>query len=195
MSNRNETSLAAARVYSLSMLELAESEHVADSLLEELLGLQSLLDGSPELRRLFESPLIDADDRKELVERTFRGRASDLLVDSLQVLNQHGRIGLVGTVVETYRTSHQARHGRVDVHVTSAVALTDGQREALIASLRTIDDRTPDLIEHVEPGLLGGMVVRIGDRKIDTSVAKDLRMVRDQLKDRAAREILADRVA
>ncbi len=195
MANRDEKSLAAARVYGLSLLELAERSGAAQALGEELLDLGQLLDRDEKLRAFFGSPLVDADTRRGMIEKTFRGRASDLLVDGLQVLNRHGRISLLENVIEAYRTGYQARQGHVDVQVRSAVPLSDGQRRELAAAVNAIDGRTADLIETVDPSMLGGLVVRIGDRKIDTSVAKDLRTVRAQLADRAAREILADRVA
>jgi F-type H+-transporting ATPase subunit delta len=195
MANRDERSLAAARVYGQSLLELAERSRVTQALGEELLDLGRLIDRDAELRTFFASPLIDAETRRAMIEKTFRGRASELLVDGLQVLNRHGRIGLLDIVVEAYRTGLQASQGHVDVHVQSAVALSDGQRQDLAAAVKAADGRVPDLIETVDPNMLGGLVVRIGDRKIDTSVAKDLKTVRAQLADRAAREILADRVA
>lgn len=195
MANRDEKSLAAARVYGQSLLELAERSGAAQALSEELLDLGNLLEGNGKLRTFFASPLVDAETRRTMIEKTFRGRASELLVDGLQVLNRHGRIGLLDNVVEAYRTAFQARQGHVDVHVQSAVALSDAQRQALTAAVKASDGRTPDLVETVDPNMLGGLVVRIGDRKIDTSVAKDLKTVRAQLADRAAREILADRVA
>jgi len=139
--------------------------------------------------------MVDTETRRAMIERTFRHRASDLLVDSLLVLNRHGRIDLIEDVVEVFRTAFQARRGHVDAHVTSAVPLDEAQRRRLKAAIKAVDGREPDLVEAIDPELLGGLVVRVGDRKIDTSVAKDLRTVRARLAERAAREILADRAA
>ena len=195
MAKRDEKNLHIARIYSQSFLDLAEKAGASESLRDELLDLVAMLDGDTSLRDFFDSPLVDTDARKQVLERTLRGRASDLLVDGLQVINQHGRLALIDTIVETYRTDYQARTGRVDVEVVTAVPLSDSQRRAIADTVEANDGRQADLVESIDPSLLGGMIVRIGDRKIDTTVAKDLRTVRAQLAERAAREILADRVA
>jgi len=195
MAKQDEQSMAAARVYGHSMLALAQRKNRAQDLLEELRDLMALLKREPRLRTFFDSPMVDTETRRAMIERTFRHRASDLLVDSLLVLNRHGRIDLIEDVVEVFRTAFQARRGHVDAHVTSAVPLDEAQRRRLKAAIKAVDGREPDLVEAIDPELLGGLVVRVGDRKIDTSVAKDLRTVRARLAERAAREILADRAA
>lgn len=195
MAKRDEKNLHIARVYGQALLDLAEKAGAAESLRDELLGLIELLDRQPKLRDFFDSPLVDSATRQQMLERTLRGRASDLLVDGLQVLNNHGRLGLIDTVADAYRTDFLARDGRVDVEVVSAVALNDDQRQAIAEAVAATDGRRAELVESVDPSLLAGIIVRIGDRKIDTTVAKDLRTVRAQLAERAAREILADRVA
>lgn len=195
MAKRDEKNQHIARIYSQSLLALADKAGASEVLRDELLDLVALLDDNPRLRDFFESPLVDTEARTSMLERTLRGRASDLLVDGLQVINRHGRLALVDTIAEAYRTDFQARTGHVDVEVVTAVPLSDAQRRAIAESVEATDGRKADLVESVDPSLLGGMIVRVGDRKIDTTVAKDLRTVRAQLAERAAREILASRVA
>lgn len=193
MSRIDEKQVAVAKVYSHALLELADDE--ALSLLEELEGLVALLDTDADLREFFASPLVDESVREKALEKVFRGRASDLLVDSLQVLNRHDRLAYLGTIVALYRQETQEREGHVDVHVTSAVPLTDGVRKELAGLASRLYGRQPDLIETVDESLIGGLVLRVGDRKIDTSVATQLSDLRQQLADRAAREIYESRRA
>lgn len=195
MSRLNEKHVAVARVYSRSMLDLAEADGSAEGLLEELQALRGLLADQPAFAGYLESPVVEADDRRATIERVLRGRASDLLVDALQVLNRNGRLAILSTVIETYRIELLRRHRRVDVEVTTAVPLAADQRAALHALAERLTGQRPELIEAVDEGLLGGLVLRIGDRKIDTSVAKDLKTIRAQLAERASREILKGRLA
>ena len=193
MSRINEKQVAIARIYSQSLLQLAGGD--AKSLLAELEDLIGLLDESPDLREFFASPLVDETVREGAIEKLFRGRASDTLVNSLQVLNRHDRLGFLDTIVELYRQQTQEQQGNVDVHVTSAVPLTDAVRGQLTDLAKRLYGRQPDLVEKVDPSLIGGLVVRVGDRKIDTSVRTQLKALRLQLADRAAREIYESRRA
>ncbi len=189
----DERQVSVARVYCRSILGLAESTGQADSLLEEMQEILDLQDRHEGLRDFLQSPLLDPRERRDLLERIFRGKASDLLVDSLQVLNRHGRLDIFETLVEVYRTEHQMRHGLIDVRVTTAVPLSDELRDQLTATAKRMGGRQPNLIEEVDESLIGGLVVRIGDRKFDTSVTTQLRGLRQTLRDTASRAIYTAR--
>lgn len=189
MARLDEKQVAVARVYSRAMLDLAVSEGVAESLLEEMQDLMALLKKREDLGRFFSSPMVESTERKRVLEKLFRGRASDLLVDSLQVINRNGRLAVLNTVVEIFRQEYQERFDNVEVEVTSAVPLTVDRRTELQALTSEMSGRKAVLVEQIDSSLIGGMVIRIGDRKIDTSVATQLRRLRGALDDRSALEI------
>lgn len=195
MARVDEKQVAVARVYSRAMLELAEQSGRAEALLEEMQALAGLLEKHPPLREFMVSPLVAGRERAQALERQFRGRFSDLLVNSLQVLNKNGRLGLFETLAEVYRSEYQERHGQIDVRVTTAVPLSDDLRRELETVAERIVGRQPNLIAAVDESLIGGLVLQIGDRKIDTSVARSLRKLRKTLSERASQEIYASRAA
>ncbi len=92
MAGTGDIEMALARVYGDSMLELAEKQGEADSLLEELTDLAAFLDRDAGLDAFFMNPTLDENAREKSIEKMFRSRASDLLVNSLQVLNSKGMI-------------------------------------------------------------------------------------------------------
>ncbi len=189
MARLDEKQVAVARVYSRAMLDLAVSGGGAESLLEELEDLMTLLEGQEDLNGFFSSPMIEPNERAKILEKLFRGRASDLLVDSLQVLNRNGRLAVLPTVVEVFRQEYQERFDHIEVQVTSAVALSEERRAELQALASEMSGRQAVLVESVDESLIGGMILRIGDRKIDTSVATQLHRLRGALEDRSALEI------
>ena len=85
--------------------------------------------------------------------------------------------------------------GIVDVHVTTAVPLSDGLRQELAQATERLTGSKPEIIATVDESLIGGLVVRVGDRKIDTSIVAGLRKMRQALGERSAREIHASRSA
>jgi F-type H+-transporting ATPase subunit delta len=185
----DDRQIALARVYSGAMLELAERAGQAEPLLEELLGVATLVEREPDLAAFFSSPLIEDEARREVIEKVLRGHASDLLVDSLQVINVKGRLDLLPTIAEAYRQAFEALRGRIEVKVESAVALDPEQRAALAESVRRSTGKHARLVETVDQALLAGLVVRVGDEKFDGSAANQLRKLAATLLERASQEI------
>jgi F-type H+-transporting ATPase subunit delta len=190
MASLDDKHLAVARIYSQAILDLAEKQGISDEVGEELQELARLVAQNPEFADFLASPLVDAGERQATLEKLLRGRVSDLLVNALQVVNRKERMLLVPAIAETYRQELRDLRGRVDVLVKTPVALPEGLREKLRAAVTRFTGRQPDLIEKVEPGLLGGMVVQIGDDKIDASVASKLKGVSEALFERASQEIV-----
>jgi len=189
MARVDERSLALGRVYALAILALAEPQGQSEEVLEELAGLAQLLAGDAELELFFASPLIEEESREEVIEKTFRGRVSDLLVDALQVANRKGRLGQLRAIAEAYRLEYRSLHGMVDARVRTAVPLSPELRERLRAAVARFTGKQPDLTEKVEPSLLGGMIVEVAGKKIDTSVSSRLSQLGAALDRRASEEI------
>lgn len=189
MAATDDRTTAVARVYADAMLALAEEGGQADELGEELAALADVYRRDPDFERFVASPLVDAEERQASLERMLRGRASDLLVDSLQVMNRKGRLGLLPAVAQTYRHTLHRRRGRIEVQVASAVDLSEAHREQLRQAIRRRTGHEPVLEVTVDPSLLGGLVVRIGDQKIDASVATQLENLSRTLLTRASREV------
>lgn len=177
--------LAVGRVYAVAALELAEEAGRAEEVGQELAALAADLEADAETAAFFASPLVDEEQRRAALER-LRGTLSDLTVDTLQVMNGKGRLALVPALAAAYREELDRLRGRVDVTVSSARPLGDELRERLLAVVRERTGNEPRLEERVDSALLGGLVMRIGDRKIDASVAHQLRRIDEKLLGRAA---------
>lgn len=178
-----------AQVYARALLGLAEEADAGESVLEELEGLRALLDRLPELERLFASPLVEAEDRARMLEDRLRGRAGDLVVDCLQVMNRKGRLGLVRELVTAYRELYEDARGIVGVRVVTAVPLTGEQRREIAEVASRITGKRARLDEAVDPSLLGGVVLYADDRKLDASVRRRIEEVGDRLFARTASEM------
>lgn len=193
MANVSDRELSLARVYSRSMLELAEEQGQGDALLAELQELVKYLDRNAEFEQFLASPLVDGEDRARTLEKAFRGKASDLLVDSLQVVNRKGRLGLLRAIAEGYRIEHRDLRGNAEAVVRTAVPLSEPMRARVRESVARFTGRQPQLIEKVDPSLIGGIVIEVGGQKIDGSVASRLRELGQALERRASQEIVRSR--
>ncbi len=189
MASGTDKEMAVARVYALSMLELADEQDQAQTLLEELNDLVSLVDREASLKDFFTNPTVDAEARSQMIEKVFRGHSSHILVTSLQVINHKGRLSLLSAIVEQYRLAYESLCGRIEVIVKTAAPLTDDLREKIAAAANTMTQKESKLTEHVDPSVIGGLILQIGDLKFDLSVSTQLKKLRGALQDRASREL------
>ncbi len=189
----SEDRIAIARVYARAALGLAERQGLADALLEELEALVGALDKSPDLDAYLTSPLVDRDERRQGLERLFRGRLSELLVDTLQVMNRKGRAALLRSLALAYREEYEKLKGIVEVKVATAVPLAKELRQRLEETLSRLTGKQLWITERVDQALLGGLVLEVGDRKFDASVARELRILASRMRERAAHEMFSGR--
>lgn len=185
----DEREQAVARLYAGATLDLAEEAGTAEAVLEELEGVTSLLDRDVSFEHALSSPLVDADVRRDLLEKALRGKASDLVVNSLQVMNNKGRLELLRAFVEGYRQEYEERNGITEVDVTSAEALTEGQRKRVQEVASKWTGGAVRLVEIVDPEIIGGMVFRAGDRKLNRSISRELDIMKSRLFERASEQI------
>lgn len=191
MAGGQEEQAGLARIWSGSIAALAVADGRDDEIADELEGVVALFDASPDIEILLTTPLIDDEAKGALVEKALRGRASDLLVDALQILRRKRRLGLVRAVARAYRGEWLRRRNRVEVHVASAIPLTEAQRDALRTAASARKGMETTLVERVDPSLLGGLVVTIDDEKFDDSVARELVLIEESLLARASNELHA----
>jgi len=193
MASISDKELAMARVYSAAMIELAAQAGDTRSLAEELADLAAYLDRNPSFDRFLSSPTVDPESRRSVLEKIFRGRYSDLCVDSLQVINRKDRLGLLRAVAQTYHVLDEERRNCVEAFVRTAVEMTGELRAKLKEAVKAMTGKEVDLVESLDESLVAGMVVRIGDKQYDMSAATKLKAIRTSLMERASREMVAGR--
>jgi F-type H+-transporting ATPase subunit delta len=181
------------RVYAEALYGAAEKEGQAAEVLDELEALLEVFHRQPRLESFLSSAAVGRERKAEALRRAFAGRASDVLTRFLLVLNEHDRLNVLRAVVLAYRDLHDRKSGRVRVRVESAVPLPDDQQERLRQELRQALKREPVLQTHVDPDLLGGLVVRVDDWIYDASVRGRLDNFQKQLIERSSHEIQSGR--
>jgi F-type H+-transporting ATPase subunit delta len=182
-----------AGIYAEALLRVAEENDCADELLDELEEIVAFGERDPLFRSAFLSLLASPGQRAAAIEKILRGRVHDVLVDFYQVLNRKGRPALLPEVAGAYRRALQAARGIVDVTVTSPVPLTAADRERVSDVIKRRTGLTARLIERVDAGLLGGLVVQVRDGKYDTTIKRKLERLHTALLERASNEIIQSR--
>jgi F-type H+-transporting ATPase subunit delta len=183
-----------ARVYAEAMLRAAEKHRQVDELLEELETLVGpIFNTDPQFEAFLCSGVIGRDRKAGVIRSVFEGRASELLINLLLVLNDHERLELLRPIAAAYRELRDARSGRIRVQVRSAAPMLDDQQDRLRQQLREAFQKEPVLDKEIDPELIGGMVVRVDDWVYDRSVRAELEDIRNQLIARSSYEIQSRR--
>lgn len=162
-------------------LQRAESEGVLDEVEDELFRFGRIVDGEPRLRAAFTNRTLPAERRSQLLHRLVDDKVAAVSASLIEraVLAPRGRT--IERVLDDYAELAAKRRERLIAHVTSAVPIDEEQQERLVEALRREFGRDIRLQVVIDPDLLGGMTVKIGDELIDGSVARHLDVARRQM--------------
>ena len=173
--------LQLARKYSKAMFELAQEEGKLVPYGKELASVKKDLGSAPQLKGYLANPQIQRQDKKELLKKLFEGELSKTVLNFLYLLVDKRRIELFDAIEDIYRSLSNEARGIVVADVTSAGELTSSQQEKLRQKLASVTGKEVTLRTHLDESLIGGVVVRIGDKRIDGSVRGRLQEMTAQL--------------
>lgn len=182
MSKTNQAD-SVVRVYAQALLDIAQENHQMLEVADQLQQLDDLLNAHPELLGLLSSRVVPTQERTGIIETVFNGRVGDLLYRFLQVVNSKGRLDILPGIIRAYALLVDERNGVVEVDVFVASPLSEDQTQKVADGISGVVGRNVVLRKHIDPHLIGGLRVRVGDRLIDGSVAAGLRMMRHRLTD------------
>jgi F-type H+-transporting ATPase subunit delta len=161
--------------YATALFELAEAENALEPVNAELAQLQKLIDGSPDLERLIRSPVISRDDQRRAIDAVLeRAGASALIRRFVGVVAHNRRLFALPAIIAAFAKKLTDRRGETTAEVTSAKPLSEKQLAGLTAALKKAVGATVLLSTRVDPSLLGGLVVKVGSRMVDSSLQTKL---------------------
>jgi F-type H+-transporting ATPase subunit delta len=179
----SRTSGVASR-YAGSLFDIAIETKSLAKVESQLAVFESLLGESEDLRRLIGSPVFSADEQlKAIGAVAARAGIDGLVANFLKVVASNRRLFAIPSIIEAFREIAAAHKGVVTADVTSAFKLTAVQEKELKATLKDVAGKDVDINMTVDPSLLGGLIVKIGSRQIDTSLRTKLSSMKLALKE------------
>ncbi len=171
-----------SKTYGEALFEIAIEENKTQELMEEIQAVQSILKENADLDKLLKHPGIPKQEKVQVMENIFKGRVSDELTGFLQIIISKERYGDLQAIFQ-YFIDKVKEVKRIGVcFVTTAVELTDTQKKAVQSKLlQTTKYQTMEMHYSVDSSLIGGMVIRINDRVVDSSIRTKLNDLTKQL--------------
>ncbi len=171
-----------SKVYGEALFEVAADHGNAIGLMNETAQLEKILEENPEFDKLMKHPGIPKQEKLSMVEQVFRGRVSDDLTEFLKIVVTKERYGSLKAIFAYFTELVRESEKMGTAYVETAVELTEEQRQAVRNRLlQTTSYRSFDVYYRVDPSLIGGMVIRVGDRVVDSSIRTKLEDMKKQL--------------
>ncbi|MFI3176270.1 MAG: ATP synthase F1 subunit delta [Eubacteriales bacterium] len=171
-----------SKTYGEALFELAQEDDKIDLFMEEITGLQAVLEENAELDRLLNHPKIMKEEKIQVIETIFKNRIADEILGFLVLIIKKDRYKELNSIL-TYFVAQVKELKKIGIaYVTTAVTLTEVQKAEVINKLiETTSYETMEMHYQIDTALIGGMVIRIGDRVVDSSIATKLKDLQTNL--------------
>ena len=172
-------------VYAKALLGFAQTAGNVDSLVDELNGVVDAVNQLPTLKDALESPRVAVEAKESLLEKAFGGRVSKDLLNFLKVVGRKGRFDCLNAVKSSTKKLYDEMSGSVEATITTAEQVDTKVQSDVASKLESLLGRKVQLESKIDPGIIGGMVIRVGDTVYDGSVVSQLNQVRTKAVKRA----------
>lgn len=171
-----------SKTYGEALFELAVEESKLDAFLEEVLAVTESLKENPDLYKLLNHPKISKEEKIEVVEKIFKGHISDEVTGFLTLIISKERYKETDAILEYFINRVKEEKGIGTAYVTTAVPLSELQKKQVEEKLLTTTPyKKMEMIYAVDESLIGGMVIRIKDRVVDSSIKTKLSEIQKTL--------------
>lgn len=169
--------------YANALFELAQEQRAVDTVSSDLAGLRRALETSPDLARLVRSPVFSAEDHARALKAVLETmRANALTTKFVLLLAEKRRLFILTQAIASFESLVAKSRGETEAEVTAARALNDAEIAELKGVLKSKLGKEPRLHTKIDPSLLGGLVVKVGSRMIDSSLRTKLDGLRAAMK-------------
>ncbi|MBN8980548.1 MAG: F0F1 ATP synthase subunit delta [Rhizobiales bacterium] len=170
--------------YATALFELARDQKSIDSVKADLDKFEKMLADSPELVRLVRSPVFTSEAQTKALSAVLdKAGIKGTAANFLKVLTKNRRLFAVGDVLRSFRALVAKFRGEATAEVTVAEKLSDKNLDALKAALKAVSGKDVDLNVKVDPSIIGGLVVKLGSRMVDSSLRTKLNSIKHAMKE------------
>lgn len=170
--------------YASALFELAEEQAELEKVESDLMAIEAMLKESADLQRMVRSPVFSADEQTQALEALLeRAGIGGLTLNFMKLITRNRRLFAAPEMIRAFRTLAARSRGEMEADVTSAANLNDGQLQTLKETLKASIGKDVQINAKVDPSLLGGLIVKVGSRMIDSSLRTKLSTLKMRMKE------------
>jgi F-type H+-transporting ATPase subunit delta len=171
-----------SQTYSQALFEIAVEENTTSQLLEEAAALREIIRSNDDFRQFMNHPKIIKEDKITVVKNVFEGKMSKDLIGLLITVIEKDRYSDIDAILNEFIAKVKEYNNIGTAYITTAVALNDSEKNDIVTKLlATTKYETLDCIYKVDESLIGGIVIKMGDRVVDSSIRTKLEKLERQL--------------
>ncbi len=169
--------------YASALYDLASEKKLVDVVLDDLLFIQSMIKNNKDLKLVIKSPLIKSNDKLEILQNILKSKnPNELSLTFLKVLSKNKRFQKTVDIISQFKNINAQKRGDVLADITSAEKLSNEQQDNIKEQLRTILGDKLSLSYKVDEQIIGGLIIKVGSKMIDTSLSNKINKLKIAMK-------------
>lgn len=160
--------------YAKALIDLANEKNLLEEVHNDMLFFENITSENPSFRKIMANPIVRHDKKFGILKNIFKNRVTDVTFSIFSVLTKKNREQLLLPIAEEFLKLYNEQKGIQKVQISTPVALSDAQKAEFSKVVSEAIHKTVELTESIDPSLIGGYVLKVGDTQIDTSVKHKL---------------------
>lgn len=169
--------------YAKSLIGLAREKGVLEQVYADMRLFEEVSENNRQFMLTMRSPIVKHHKKMEILEAIFRSRVNPVTYSIFEIITRKNREALLYAIAEEFVRQYRLEKGIQQAHLTTATELTEAQRQYFSSLVAAQTGHTVQLVEKVNPDLIGGYILQVNDRQLDNSVRSKLNELRLQMAD------------
>lgn len=172
-----------ARRYARSLIGLAQERNLTDKVYADMELVRSVCDANRDLVLMLNNPIVQTDKKNIVLKAIFAGKVDALTISFMDIITRKGREAYLPAIAIEYIQMYKFQNGVKTAFVKTATPMDTALRAEIMGLLKTSQGEKVELVEEVDKDLIGGFILRVGDKQHDASVSTKLRQLKNQFDD------------
>jgi F-type H+-transporting ATPase subunit delta len=172
--------LTVAARYAKSLIDLAQEQNSVEAMRNDMELFHHTLRVNPELKAVLANPIVSHSKKIKILDEVFSAKVSKTSIAFFKLMVNKGRGEVLYVTAQEYINMYDVKNKIVHANVISATTLSAENKKKMVADITAATGGTVKLEAKTDPSLIGGFVLTVGDRQIDTSIANDLRKLKKE---------------
>lgn len=156
--------------YALSLYEIAAEDKKDKDYLDELSAVCDIFTQEPSFLKVLQTPSIPMENKRDVLRKVFENRIEPYLLNFLMLITEKNRVSLIHDMRQAYKDYYYLQHGIIEVRAVTAQPMSEALTEKLKRKMETVTKKEVVLETSVDPSVLGGIIVKLGNEQFDTSL-------------------------